>query len=120
MAGKSLPTFQIFTAGVMTGTNVLTSTVTNIQNLDNVAIELIWTGTPNGTFTVDGSLDYALTNGAAGTWVSLTLSPAPAAAGSASNALINLNGLAFPWIRVTYTNASSTGTLTGYISGKAV
>jgi hypothetical protein len=113
MAAKSLPPFQIFTNGSMTGTNVLTSLVTDIRNLDNVAISLTWTGNPNGTFTVDGSVDG--TN-----WVSLTLSPGVTAAGTATSALINLTGLAFAFIRTTYTNSSSTGTLNGWISAKGV
>lgn len=120
MSSKSLPSFQIITNGAMTGTATITSPVTDIRNLDNVAIELVWTGTPNGTFAVQGSLDYNITNGNAGTWVSLTLTPSPAAAGAAGSILLDLNQLSFPYIRTTYTNVSSTGTLQAYIAGKAV
>ena len=119
MAVKSLPPFQIITNGVMTGTNVLTSTVTDIRNLDNVAIALQFTGTPTGTFAVNGSLDYN-TATQVGTWIPLTLSPAPAAAGAASQILINMTGLAFPFIQATYTNTSGTGTLNAFIAAKAV
>jgi hypothetical protein len=125
--------YQNFSAGLanqtMTGTAQLISAVTNIKYKDSVAIQLKWTGTPTGTFTVDGSLDYnpglpqsgAPPGGANnGTWTSLVLSPAPVASGAAGNILLNLNQLAFPWIRVTYTNASGTGTLTGYISAKSL
>ena len=119
MAGKSLPPYQIINAQSMTGTNVITSSITDIRNIDNVALELVWTGTPTGTFSVQCSIDYN-PQLQAGTWTALTLSPSPAASGSASSALIDLNQLGSPYIRVQYTNASSTGTLNGWIAGKAV
>lgn len=104
----------------------ITSPVTDIRFIDNVALLLKWTGTPVGTFAVQGSVDYvaALPNASrvanAGTWTSLTLSPTPSAAGSADHVLIDLPALGFPFIRVVYTRTSGTGTLTMYISGKAV
>lgn len=122
------PVFSIFVAGnqTMTGTATLTSLPSNILYKDSVAIALNYTGTPNGTFSVQGSNDYnpGLPQSAgtvnAGTWVALSLSPAPVASGSAANILLNLNQLAFPWIRVQYTNTSSTGVLTGNIVAKSL
>lgn len=116
----------------MTGTNVLTSAVTDIRYKDSVAIECEWTGTPNGTFAIQGSCDYSPSNSAqgtagppnTGTWVTLPTTDvngvALAATGSSGNFLANLNQLAFPYIRVQYTNTSSTGVLTGYIAGKSL
>lgn len=125
--------YQNFSAAAgnqtMTGTSTLTSIPTNIKYRDSVAIQLQWTGTPTGTFSVQGSLDYspglpqtAAPPGGAnpGTWTPITLSPAPVASGSSGVILLNLNQLAFPWIRVQYTNASGTGVLTGYISAKSL
>lgn len=113
---------QIVTSGDMSGN--ITSDPTNIQFLDNVSMQLNFTGTPTGTFTVQGSLDYQQTSpfakAAIGNWIDLTLSPSPAATGSASQILLDLNQLSFPWIRVKYTRSSGSGTLNAYISAKAV
>jgi hypothetical protein len=117
-----LAPFDIISAGAMTGTSVLTSTVTNIQFLDNICIALNWTGTPVGTFAVEGSLDHEQDMHGnvtvAGNWVALTLPSSPVASGAAGSILIDMNQLSFPYIRVKYTNSSSTGTLTATIGGK--
>lgn len=124
MPKNILTPFKVISSGSMTGTAVITSAATFIQYLDNISIQLVWVGAAVGTFDVQGSLDHTesplgnVTN--AGTWTSITLTPAPAAAGSSSNILINMDQLSFPWIRVVYTNSSSTGTLQAYISGKEI
>lgn len=125
MAGKSLPPFQIVTAGDMSGN--ITSTVTDVRNFDNVAVELVFTGTPTGTFSVEGSLDYGYQAGGnfnpavnAGTWTALSLSPTPAASGGAGSVLLDLNQISFAFIRVKYAFTSGTGTLNAYIAAKAV
>jgi hypothetical protein len=125
MSGRknTLPPFKVITAGDMSQAS-LTSLVTDISTLDNIAIEMVFSGSPTGTFAVQGSLDYAqdymgnVTN--AGNWTPLTLSPTPVSSGSAGTILINLNQLAFPYIRTVYTKTSGTGSLTVFISGKQV
>lgn len=116
-----LPPFAIISSGDMSQSS-LTSTVTNIQYMDNICISLVWTGSPTGTFAVQGSLDHqqdALGNIiTAGNWIALGLSPNPAATGSAGSTLIDLNQLSFPYIRVVYTKTSGTGTLNAKIGGK--
>lgn len=98
----------------------ITSPVTTISWLDNVAVQLIWTGAPVGTFSVQGSLDYNAVTSNPGTWVSLVLNPVPTAAGSADSALVDMNQLSFPYIRVVYNFTSGTGTLNAYIAAKEV
>jgi hypothetical protein len=115
---------KIIDAGDMS-TN-LTSKVTDIRYLDNIAIQLNWTGSPTGTFVIEGSLDYVPPPSAggtavnAGTWNAIPVSPTPAPAGSADSQLIELNQKAFPFIRTRYVKTSGTGTCNAYISGKAV
>lgn len=121
--------FQVITNGAMTGTTVITSLPTNIKYRDSVAYQAKWTGTPNGTFSVEGSVDYnpnlpqaqnPVGTTASATWTPITLSPTPAATGSAGNFIINMNQLAFAWIRLVYTNTSSTGTLQAYVTAKSL
>jgi|SRR6185437_13150409 len=113
---------QIFTNASMNGN--LTSSVTPISFLDNICIQLNFTGTPTGNFFVQGSVDYQtdyLGNViSTGNWISLTLVPSPVASGSANQILLDMNQLSFPYIRVIYTYSSGSGTLNGFIGGKSV
>lgn len=80
---RFLPPFHTLVAGNMAGN--LTSSVTNISNLDNIGIHCNFTtgGSPVGTLTVQVSADYAvdpITNTVlnAGTWANLITSAVPA------------------------------------------
>lgn len=123
MAGRknNLQVFQNITSGDMSQASI-TSSVTNIQYLDNIGIQLNFTGVPVGTFAVQVSADYLQDDYGnvqnAGNWIPLTLSPSPAASGAAAQIYLDLNQLSAPWIRVVYTKTSGTGTLNGYITGK--
>lgn len=119
---NALLKFQNINAGDMSAN--ITSVVTNIQFLDNVGVELDWTGTPTGTVNVQVSVSYAqdaegnVTN--AGTWNNVALNPSISIAGSAGSQYIDLNQLAAPWVRIVYTFSSGTGALNGYISAKEI
>lgn len=102
----------------------VTSAAVNIQYLDNVGIQLVWTGTPSGTFAVQFSLDFEkdslgnILN--AGTWTAIDLDDVPTASGSAGNWYLDMNQISSPWIRIVYTRASGTGSLSAYVTGKEV
>ena len=102
----------------------LTSPVVEIRNQDNVGIQLHWTGAPVGDFDFQISSDHAqdsqgnVTN--AGNWVSLPLSPAISAAGSADDAYVDLNQMSAMYCRVVYTRTSGTGSLSGVIVAKGI
>lgn len=100
----------------------ITSAPVNIEFLDNIAIQLIQTGTPTGSFVVETSLDYVPSNLSkapkAGNWDSVTL-PTPITVGAGSQT-IDLNQVASSYIRIRYIFTSGTGALTAYIAGKAV
>ena len=103
----------------------ITSNPTNIQYTDNAAVQLNFTGTGVGVFSVEGSVDHAvnsMTNlqTVVGNWIPVTLDPVPVASGVDGQILIDMKELSFPWIRVVYTRTSGTGTLDGYISAKVV
>jgi len=124
MSGRksNLFRFQNITDGDMSGD--VTSIITNIQQLDNIGFQVVWTGTPVGSFDIQVSLNYTQDEWGnvqnAGDWSSIGLTPAPAAEGSADSAYIDINQISAPWIRLIYTRTSGTGTLQGYVTAKMV
>jgi len=119
-AGGPINAYEIIKGATMTGTSVITSPVQEVRYEDNVGIQLIWTGTPVGSFDIQVSLNYNANTGVAGDWTSLTLSNPIAPAGSASTGYIDLNQLSAPYFRIVYTNASGTGVLNAWITAKGV
>jgi hypothetical protein len=77
-----------------------TSPVTNIQYLDNVAIQLNWSSTTaEGFFSIEVSLDNL-------NWVPLALSAAPTVLQDSDVIFLDLNQLATSYIRVSYTKTA--------------
>ncbi len=114
MAGNSknfLPVFSIVTNASMA--TPVTSSSTDIRYLDNIGIEATFTGTPTGTFSVNVSVDQV-------NWVPLTFSATPVASGTAGSVYMDVNQTSAPYIQLTYTPTSGTGTLNAKIVGKAV
>lgn len=121
---KVLPSYQIVpnpgyapkgippVSGVMTGTNVITSNPTNIENLDNIGFQITWTGNPVGSFQILCSIDGV-------NYVPLSFGPPlTSPSGTAGSFLVNLTELPYPWIELQYTNTSGVGALTAWICGK--
>lgn len=124
MSGRknNLISFKTFASVSMSAS--VTSSATNIAYLDNIGVQFNFTGAPVGTFQIEVSADYqqdtqgVVTN--TGTWIPLTLSPAPAANASASAIYVDLNQLSAPWVRTSYTVTSGSGVLSSYITAKMV
>lgn len=118
MSGRknTIKSFKIVDSVSMGGD--IESDPVNIEFLDNIAIQLNFTGTGVGTFAVEVSLDHETNT--AGTFVAIDLSPAPAAVGSADSIFLDLNQLGARWIRVTYTSTSGTGTLNAFLTAKEI
>ena len=80
--------------------------------MDNLGIEVTWTGTPTGTISVlcsDSGINF----------YALTFNPAlMQPSGGAGGYLINLNQLPFKYILLQYVNSSGTGVLTSYCQNK--
>ena len=114
MSGRKnvLTPYHVIVAGDMSG-DVTQATPTNIQYADNVSVQLNFTGTPTGTFEIQGSLDQS-------NWVPLVFSTSPVASGASGQILLDMNQLSFPYIRVFYDRTSGSGTLDAYISWKEV
>lgn len=119
---QSLKKFRTITDGSMASATV-TSLATDIRYLDNIGLQLNWSGSPVGTFAVQVSADYEQDQFgnvvAAGNWIPLTLSPSPSTA-AGSPIYIDLTQLSAPWIRVVYTKTSGSGTLNAYIVAKGL
>lgn len=79
-----------------------------------LSIQLSWTGTPTGTFTVWGSDKLEPNEANDSDWFAITPTQAPGnPAGSASSTTGRVNEFNSLWKRVKYVNASGSGTLTG-------
>lgn len=109
---NALLPITIISAGNMAGD--LVSSVLPLQFEDNIALQLVWTGTPTGTLEVQASMDQV-------TWTAIPFDPAIIQpAGSASACFIDMNQVATPFLRVTYTAGSGSGTLTVKACGKGL
>lgn len=102
----------------------ITSNPVEVKNQDNVGIQMHWTGNPSGTFEFQASENYLedaegnVRN--AGDWVTLPVAPPIVAAGTADDAMVDLNNLSVPYVRIKYTAGSGAGTLDAYVAGKGV
>lgn len=122
MAYNLLKPVNLITAQSMGAS--ITSPIVEVRLQDNIGIQLDWTGTPTGTFDVQISSNHLQDiNGnvqVPGTWVSLPLSPAITASGSADTAYIDLNQQSAQYMRIVYTRTSGTGSLTAVVVAKGV
>lgn len=124
--------FQTITNGNMASASV-TSSVSNIQFVDDVGYQFNFTGSPVGTIAIQVSADYSqdelgnVTN--AGNWIPLTLTywngsvfttstSIPTSVGSP--VYLDLALLSASWIRSVYTKTSGTGTINAFITAKSV
>ncbi len=122
---------RLFSAGVMSGTNTITSAVVDTRIFAFPAFvptwEASWTGTPAGTFSWEGSNQYDPINNPSATFLALA---APNAAlestafvqpaGSANSCILNLFGgpaSGVRWWRLKYVNTSGSGTLDAWVHG---
>lgn len=115
---KVLEPFHLMAANKLpvsvSGTNTYTSQPVNIKNLDIVGLQLVWTGTAAGTFTILHSPDG--TN-----YDSVSVSPAiTQPAGSAGTWSVILQFDPYQWVKVQYVNASGSGTVDVIVCGKDV
>lgn len=118
---NSLKSAKIIDAQSM-GASV-TSSPTQIQFLDNVCYQVIWSAgsTPVGTLSVEVSVNYdPQVNPDTSTWTALTLPVTPSVSGNSGSFILDLNQLSMPWVRLKYVRSSGSGTLNAYISAKEV
>jgi hypothetical protein len=118
---------QTMTNGVMSSSP--TSLITSIQFLDDIGLQLQWSGSPVGNFEVQISADYDPNQDIAGTWVPIvftywngtsfvTSQDVPTTMGSPY--YFDLDLLSAPYLKVVYNNTSGTGTLNIFLTAKAL
>lgn len=93
----------------------ITSQVVDGRYLEQIKWQLIWTGAPVGTFSLEESLDYNPVT-KIGTWLDngvVITGPS----GSPNSAMINLCDRAPCFYRLVYTATSGSGSLSVYASG---
>jgi len=109
----SLPAgLHLMNAVAVSGTNTYTSDTFNAADFDNCGLEIVFTGTMVGTLEITASISNS-------NFIPLTFSPVLSQpTGSNLKYLVNLNQFPFPYYQVSYTNASGSGTLDVWSSGK--
>jgi len=113
----------IVPTGAMASTNTIHSQVFDMRSLEGGAFAPAWSNNPSGTFIVEVSLDYMPNpNGGtplnAGTWNNLGASVSGNPAGSSGSTYIPVYAACTAFIRLTYTNSSGSGVLSGSFIGK--
>lgn len=106
----------------------ITGPATIIQLLPGISYDIVWTGTPTGTFQVQVSntfrqaADGTITN--AGHWTTLPAASFsgtyPVPSGSADNGFLDFVGTEAYAVRLVYTAVSGSGTLTVVAAAKVL
>lgn len=95
---------------------------TNVNMFSVMSYTIVWTGTPEGVFTVEVSNDYVPANSDkpayAGNWVALTLSETVEAVGDAGSAFIDIDIMGAAWVRLKYTSDTGDGACVATFAGK--
>jgi hypothetical protein len=112
MAKNVTKAFRILDAGDMSGN--LTSAPIPCDRLDNVGIQIMWTGTPTGNFFADGRIHEDAP------WTELDVNPAVVASGAASDWILSLTQVSFSEVRLRYVRISGSGSLTAWAMAKQV
>jgi hypothetical protein len=98
--------------GPMASTNTIYTQILDISRMDNMGLEVTWTGTPTGTFQV-------MVSNSGINFYALTFNPAlTQPSGAGGGYAVDLNQLPFKYLMLQYTNSSGTGTLTVYAQVK--
>lgn len=108
------------------GSSIVSPVVQDMQGQQNFGLQLNFTGTPTGVFTVQVSGDYLPGTGTtvlrAGKWINIPVRDidgnSPLASGAADTHMFILNNIPGPFLRVLYTPISGSGSLDIWITGK--
>lgn len=99
---------------LVSGQSLSASYTSNPQqtiNMFGYSIQAVFTGSPNGAFKLQASLDGANWDDIADSSESVT---------EAGNIVWNVSSVQYPQVRVVYTRSSGTGSLSLYFFGKGI
>lgn len=96
------------------------SPVTTIKFLDNILFELLFSGSPAGSFYIEVSNDYNPITNTPGTWIPLDFQASDVLVTGAIDIMAEVNQSPAPYIRVRWEPTSGTGALTIWVSAKEV
>jgi len=102
----------VISAGVMTGTTVLTSIPIDAGFLDNLSVQFVWSGT-----TVSGTLACQVSNDDV-TWSTFTVTLPTISASNGGNGIAVFQNFPYKWLRFTATNSAGTGVMNCFVVGK--
>lgn len=112
MAGRKNVLFPYhLTINASMSTSV-TSDPINVQWLDNIYFTVNFSGSPVGTFSVQGSGDGGIN------WQNVRLLTNPVATGAPDTVGIEINQAPMPLLRVVYTRVSGSGTINIFVTAK--
>lgn len=109
MSRIATKTIELFKVDDMSGN--IASDIIPTQYESNIGIQLLFTGSPIGSFTIDASNDS--TN-----WESMTFSEGAIAVSGAGSHALSIKGFGFKYLRVVYVFSSGTGSLSGTLTAK--
>lgn len=116
---SAVPTSDVFGNVAVSSTNAYRGFKISLYNTSQASCQLIWTGTPTGTFIIQVSNKPAPVESTDTDWTTLSLAVAiTQPAGSASNDFVDLSTLPARWARPKYTNASGTGNIQAWCTAK--
>lgn len=114
----------------MTGIgSVITPLPADLRYVDDIGVQLIFTGNAVGTFELQTSIDYDVPTSNLGTWNDILLSywngtafvtayTIPTSLGSPI--YLDLSVTSIPFLRILYSNLSGAGTYNGWVTGKGL
>ena len=114
--------FRMVTAGDMSAN--ITSLGFNVQSMDNIGLEYVFTGTAaTGTWVFVGSNDSVDGTSGSGTWFTVTPDgtlPTNPSGSSGANFGVAFTNYPYKWLQVRYTRTSGSGTLNVIALGKEI
>lgn len=116
--------YQIISSFTASGTTTTISSASSVKYKDSVAYQVNWSGAPQGTVSILGSVDYnpglpqSAGGARSGNWTTITSQAV--GSGVSQPILFNLNQLAFPWTQVQYTSSTATGVMSVWFAAKSL
>jgi hypothetical protein len=113
----------LWTAAAM-GVATITTEAVPLDHIYGYSVQLVWTGTPVGTFTLEASNDSPGTGVQPGNWTPTNwdaISGASKAAGGAAGShMWDITVAMYKWVRIKYVGTGSSGTVTARINIKGM